>query len=69
MVHAIITVTIFEGFNVMILTTFFFKEKNQNNVNISNEGHFNFMVWNVTIHKRWKYGFILFKFYNDGLSY
>ncbi len=44
MVHAIITVTIFEGFNVMILTTFFFKEKNQNNVNISNEGHFNFMV-------------------------
>jgi hypothetical protein len=59
MVHAIIIVITFKGFNVMILTTFFLKEKNQNNVNI----------WNVTIHKRCKYGFIIFKFYNDGLIY
>jgi hypothetical protein len=38
MVHAILIVIIFEVFNVMILTTFFLKEKNQNNVNILNEG-------------------------------
>jgi hypothetical protein len=59
------------GFNVMIITTLPLKEMNQikNIFYIGNEGLFNFMACNVTIHKECAHGFIISKFCNDGLIY
>lgn len=65
----------------MIITTFTF-ERNEPKfflkkiiikkyiyIYIWNEGLFNFMACNVTIHKERAHGFIIFKFCNDGLIY